>query len=88
MFSMPCRGVGVLASGHAAVTPYSQSLVVPCRPFGGTAALRGRTTNHAAKDKIDAARGKRFALLTGNIALAAREGKDPDFNPRLQVRLE
>ena len=77
MFSTPCRGVGLL-------TPYAQSLA-PCRPLGGTAPLRGRTTGHAAKDKIDAARGKRFALLTSNIALAAREGKDPDFNPRLQV---
>ena len=82
----------VLASGHAAVTQAGTSCspspsLVPAHPLCGTAVLSGRTTGHKAKDKIDAARGKRFAMLTNIIALAAREGKDPDFNPKLQVEI-
>ena len=40
------------------------------------------------KSATDAQRGKAFSKLTREIAVAAREGGNPDFNPKLRIAIE
>mmetsp|Transcript_27466 Transcript_27466/g.72178 ORF Transcript_27466/g.72178 Transcript_27466/m.72178 type:complete len:311 (+) Transcript_27466:226-1158(+) len=56
----------------------------PARSLMRSAAVQGRTTHHAAKNLADAKRGKLFARLSRDIAIAARlGGPDLEANPRL-----